>query len=622
MPKIDIAADGKDIVFETTWIESSALKQLPGVRWNPNERLWHAPLSWATCVIARGLFGQQLIIGDRLNEWAGEELKRRIQPALALRERIDGESIIDLPGLFPFQRIGAEWLITARDGLLSDEQGTGKTIQTLAALRYLHEHGEQVFPTVIVCPNGVKRNWATECKKWFPQAEPIIISGTPVQKAKLFKHASEVDNALVIINFEATWLHSRLAGFGSIRLLRCRECDTSGDVNLSATRCETHPKDLNKLDARVVVVDEAHRIKEPKSKQTRAVWAIGQGANVERHWALTGTPIANAPDDLWSIMHFVSRLEHPSKTKWVDRFALLAWNAYGGLDIVGLNPEHRDEFYKIFDPRQRRMLKQIVAPQLPPKLPPEVRYVQMTPKQRKAYKDIDEMLLTQLDTGDLITTPSNLAKATRMLQFAAAYATIEISGGEEHVRLAEPSPKLDELDLIIEERRVGNKGAIKPFVVTAMHRQLIMLASNRLTKQKIPHALLVGGMAEWERDLALRNFQEGKVPILLFTMSAGGTGLTMTAADTIVYLQRSWSMVDNLQSGDRVHRIGSEIHDAIHTIDIVTEDSIEDTRLIPRLYMKLARLEEINRDAARLAAAGVDTTALMIEAAQLSGGYV
>jgi hypothetical protein len=246
----------------------------------------------------------------------------------------------------------------------------------------------------------------------------------------------------------------------------------------------------------------------------------------------------------------------------------------------------------------------------------------MTPKQRKAYNEIKETLLTELDTGDLITTPSNLSKATRMLQFAAAYASVEVINGEDHVRLAEPSPKLDEFDLIIEERRVGRRGAIKPFVATAMHRQLIMLASARLTKQKIPHSLLVGGMADWERDIALKNFQEGKVPILLFTMSAGGTGLTMTAADTIVYLQRSWSMIDNNQSGDRVHRIGSEIHQAIHTIDIITEDSIEDEKLIPRLYMKLERLEEINRDRARLAAAGQDTRELDLMAAQLSGGYV
>jgi hypothetical protein len=81
-------------------------------------------------------------------------------------------------------------------------------------------------------------------------------------------------------------------------------------------------------------------------------------------------------------------------------------------------------------------------------------------------------------------------------------------------------------------------------------------------------------------------------------------------------------MIDNNQSGDRVHRIGSEIHSAIHTIDIVTEDSIEDEKLIPRLYMKLDRLEEINRDRARLAAAGQNTRELDLMAAQLSGGYV
>jgi SNF2 family DNA or RNA helicase len=81
----------------------------------------------------------------------------------------------------------------------------------------------------------------------------------------------------------------------------------------------------------------------------------------------------------------------------------------------------------------------------------------------------------------------------------------------------------------------------------------------------------------------------------LFTIGAGGVGLTMTAADTIVFLQRDWSLIRNLQAEDRVHRIGSEIHEAIHIIDVVAPDTVEEWQ-IQRVHEKLKRLEEIRRD--------------------------
>lgn len=601
MAIIDLDESRQEIIIETRWVEAPSVRQIPGVRWDTNARVWYAPLSWATCCIARGVFRDGLEISERLNKWALLELAQRITPALSLRTLLDRAYDAEFGEvdrrLFGFQRIGADWLLTARDCLLSDEQGTGKTIQVLAALGRAAKSGDTPYPALIICPNSVKRNWRTEAQIWCQDANVFIITGTATARAKILKEAMNAPNAVIIINFESAQLHSRLAPYGSTRLARCRECDKAGDINLTATRCEVHPKDLNKIAFRTVIVDEAHRIKNPRSKQTRAVWALGHQSSVTRHIALTGTPIANAPDDLWSIMHFVSKNEYRSKSKWMDRYGLMAWNNYGGLDVVGLNPMMKDEFYKIFDPRHRRMLKSIVAPQLPPKIR-QRRFVKMTPKQLKAYRDIETQLFTELEDGELLTTPSNLAKATRLLQFSSAYATIELETGD--VRLAEPSPKLDELDDILED--LGDDHSV---AIAAMHRQLIMLASARLTKRNVPHSLIVGGMADWQRDLALHDFQAGNTKRLLFTMAAGGTGLTMTAADTLICLQRDWSIVNNLQTEDRVHRIGSEIHDRINIIDIVTEDSIEDKRQIPRLYEKLERLEEINRDRTQLKANGI-----------------
>jgi SNF2 family DNA or RNA helicase len=135
----------------------------------------------------------------------------------------------------------------------------------------------------------------------------------------------------------------------------------------------------------------------------------------------------------------------------------------------------------------------------------------------------------------------------------------------------------------------------RPIVICAMSKQLINLAAARLEKRNIPHALITGDVIEIERRRGLQLFQEGRLKALLFTLGAGGEGLTMSAADTIVFLQRDWSAIKNLQAEDRVHRIGSEIHEAIHIIDIVTPGTIEETQ-IEKVNTKIRRLEEIRRD--------------------------
>jgi SNF2 family DNA or RNA helicase len=168
------------------------------------------------------------------------------------------------------------------------------------------------------------------------------------------------------------------------------------------------------------------------------------------------------------------------------------------------------------------------------------------------------------------------------------------------VTLREPSPKIDELVEIIAE--LGKR----QFVVCAESRKLINLASARLAKIGVKHGLITGEVDQYERKTALDNLQEGKSQALLFTLKAGGTGLTMTAADTMIRLQRSWSMIDNAQAEKRVYRIGSERHESVQIIDIITMGTVEEVQL-HRLLDKMRRLEEINRDRVTLIAAGMNT---------------
>ena len=131
--------------------------------------------------------------------------------------------------------------------------------------------------------------------------------------------------------------------------------------------------------------------------------------------------------------------------------------------------------------------------------------------------------------------------------------------------------------------------------VSAVSKQLINMLSAELTKEKIPHGLITGDQSEEERQIAIDNFQSGKIKWILFTAQAGGVGITLTKARRLIMLQRPWSLVDYKQVLDRVHRIGSEIHDSIIITDYVTEGSIEE-RVIQVLETKSDNFEQIVKD--------------------------
>lgn len=612
----EIYGDEEVIRLTSEYTDKPSIERIPGKQWDPDQKQWTVPVSWASCIQLRAEFGARLKIGPNLIKWADNERKMRVDSAMELRgmlEPVMGMST-DINGkLYPFQMAGVEFLLQARDALLGDEMGTGKTIQVLEALRIRHGYKKDALPALVICPNTTKTNWKRETEKWFPDANPYVIAGSLNVRRKILAQAAKDPRAIILVNFEGVRGHSRLAPYGSVRLRRCLDCDKHVGEKIPDTRCEVHPKELNAIPFRTVIVDEAHRIKDPKSLQTRAAWAVGHGPTVERRWALTGTAIANDPSELWSIMHFVNRGEYPRKTAYVDRYCLMAFNGYGGLSVVGLQPTAREEFHKIFDPRYRRMTKNLVELQLPKKIHMEFR-VEMTPKQRKAYEEMEETLVTRLENGDVIVAKSNLSAQIRLLQFAASMCEVDEVTGV--VTPVDPSPKIDALMEIITDH--GDE----PLVVAAAHKKLINLAAKRLAKNKIRFGLITGDQDEWDRQKALDDLEEGKIQVLLFTMKAGGTGLNMTRAGTLVYLQQDWSMVEMIQTENRVHRIGSEkYHNAINIITIVTEGTVEETQS-RRYREKLARLEEINRDRDALLKQGLPTDELDDILAGITNSYL
>jgi SNF2 family DNA or RNA helicase len=583
---VDLDIVGSHIIINAEWRLKELCKSLPGASWDSKTSVWRIPLSWGGCLALRSTFKDDLIIGPNLAAWAANEKITRIDPSNALRDvDISDEGDQDL---FPHQRAGVEFLATARRALLADEPGLGKTAQAIRSLKKLHDRGEEVFPALVVCPNTLKKNWEREFDKWWPGVNVTVINGSAAQRRAQFDQQSDV----IVINWESLRTHSKLSSYGSIALARCVECK-GHDSRITPSRCEVHQRELNEVDFKAVIADEIHRSKDPKSKQSRALWAATGDADVR--FALTGTPIANNVIDLWPILHWLEPKEWPGRTKWIDRMIDTMMNAFGGMMVLGVKPHMEQEFYAAINPRMRRMLKSRVLPWLPEVIT-ERRDVEMGAKQAKAYKQMLDHMITMLETGETVVAANPLTQSLRLLQFASSHAEVTVDdAGQEKVILSDPSCKVDAL---MDDIKNGDFGE-DSVAVCAVSRQLIELLSARLTKEGIDHGLITGAQDQDERQKSIDDFQSGKTKWILFTAQAGGVGVTLTTARRLVMLQRPWSLVDYKQALDRVHRIGSEIHDCVIITDYVTEGTIEE-RVIQALDTKADNFEQIVRDKEQL----------------------
>lgn len=504
---------------------------------------------------------------------------------------------------------------------------THNTIELIGLLRsnFLRHRAQDTassLSALIICPNSLKTHWADRMSEWFPEVKSSIyvVDGPRARRMTVIASAQNDPMAVVIINIESLRSFSRLAPYGSIRLKKCIVCDRhNGDPMLKPAQCEVHPKQLNGFGFRTVILDEGHRIKDPKSKQTRATWAVMHDPSVHTRWVATGTPIAHHIDDLWSLMHAVTPDEYPSRTKFIDRYARTDYNPFGGLSVCGMREDTRDELRRFFEPRFRRVHKSVVLDQLPP-LTHQVRIVELSPTQKRMYKELTESLAAESPSGELILAPSQLAALTRLSQLAAASLDIQDTQGSDdqldwRVRLKEPSTKLDELMTLLDELEG------RQVVVAADHSQLIDLACRRLEKAHISHAKITGDVSPHDRNRALVALQSGRIRVLLFTAKAGGVGLDMSAASELIFLQHPWSVVDYKQAADRVYRIGSERHAAVTITHIIAGGTVEVDKM-HALERKLHALEQITNDRSLLEQHGKDVSTLDVEQAALLNSWL
>lgn len=516
------------------------------------------PASWPAAVALGMTFGAQWRPGPRLAAWIAEQLKSRTA---------QGEGLAYQPPAGrtprPYQVEGALMIAATGRALITDEPGTGKTITTILGLLERGAADESVWPVLVVCPASVVDPWVEAWRTWAPSMHAVAWRGSPAQR-------------------------KRLSGAADVYV-------TSYDTaRMDAGTRYPAQAPLVDLAPAALVIDECHLIKSPHAARSTAVRRLAKRA--EAVVALSGTPITHHPADLWPTLVALEPHAWPSRERWVRRYCLTGAPDYGET-VLGLDPATEPEFRTALLGAHRRVAKADVLTQLPPKVY-SVRTVELPPAWRKAYDDMEKRMLAQLPDGGELAVMSVLAQLTRLSQLACAAADVSVStetaedGTErEHVSvtLKAPSWKVDALLEVLAER----PGA--PVVTFAPSRQLMHLAGESASAAGHRVGYIVGGQSMSDRTETVASFQRGGLDLLCATTGAGGVGLTLTAARTVVFLQRPWSLVESLQAEDRCHRIGSEIHDSIEIIDIVASKTI-DTRVRAVLREKAGQLADLVQD--------------------------
>jgi SNF2 family DNA or RNA helicase len=542
-----------------------------------------APLSWP--LVVQTLFGgswpQGLSLGQGLKAWIMDEIERRMADPDAEKVLSYQEYRSEAPEPYSYQMEAAALLSGVGRGMLFDDPGTGKTLSAILGTlrmrqRFPHLRDQAVL---VICPPSVVDQWIEAWEQW-THLSAIAWRGPAKRRRDLLGSADVY-----------------VAGYPAIR----KDTDVLTDEQyrqMRGGRSRFGP--LLEMGAGTLILDEVQMIKNPNAVQSLAARRLAVRSEVLI--GLSGTPITHNIGDIWPALNALDPIAWPSKERTVKRYLVTDNNSGYAEKIHGLMPEREPEFRACLVGQTRRVSKQDALPFLPPKVY-TVRTVDIPTEYKEAYDSMERDMIALLPNGDELTTMDALAVISRLLQLSCAAATVTYTTtmvldkktGEmvekvhTKVTLTEPSWKIDDLVEAVGER-VGQQGLV--FTPSA---QLIRLAARRLEIEGYRVGMIIGGQKPEERDAVRKAFQAGELDIICATTESGGTGLTLTKASYVAFLQRPWSYGTSTQAEDRAHRMGSEMHESIEIIDIVARGTI-DTRIRSVIKQKSEALAELLQD--------------------------
>lgn len=405
------------------------------------------------------------------------------------------------------------------------DMGTGKTITTVAVAGRMYLDG-YISRLLIIAPTSVCAVWPAEFEKFgdFPSRVALLLGdhNTRVQRLKWLTSPAPTGRPeplrVAVINYESAW--------------RLKSSDGKIDY-------------LQQFAADMVVCDESQRIKSPSAKQSKAVWALG--ATARYRMILSGTPIQKDTRDIWSQWHFLSPATFPmSYHAFQNRYAIMG--GFEGRQYLG--SRNIEELTRKTHSCGFRIKKEECL-DLPEKTFEEYP-VELDDRSRSLYRQIQKQSIAELE-GSEITANHVLVRMLRLQQLTGGFL-VDDEGQRHEVNTA----KLDALSDIVESLVLdeGKKLIIFSRFLAEMDAIEGML-KGKLAKERLDYVRIDGSVKSSDRGGIVERFQtDNRCRVFLGEIDACAEGLTLTAAQTVVYYSVNWNLAKYQQSADRIHRIG------------------------------------------------------------------
>lgn len=427
-------------------------------------------------------------------------------------------------------------MVHHRKVLNANDQGLGKTVEAIhAMLPFIsHEH-----PVLIIASLGQKWFWKDEIQLWSDISEDEIeIVNSPTLN---YDEDNKKYKLVYILHWDVV---HRYGG-------------------------------LTKVPWSVLIVDEAHKQKNRKAKRTKGIWTLSR--RIDTIFLLTGTPVVNAPADLWPLLKTLNPKRYTSYWRFFHEYTVNQQNVWGAYEILNVHAKELAE--EIGTQAFRREKKDHLKD-----LPPKTRYnipIELSSKERKAYTDMKKFMLTKVE-GEIVKSPTLMGQEQKMREFCLG--VVDPVSGE-----CLKSTKIDWIMNRIEERIASGKKT----VVATMRRWPLHELLRRLEAKKIKTVTLHGDIPDHERySLHVKPFQEDpEVMVMVMMVQVGGEGWTLTAADELIFLDRPWTPKDVVQTEDRLHRM-TQVN-PVSIVTLIARDTVEE-RVENILRVKDNIVQQIN----------------------------
>ncbi len=440
--------------------------------------------------------------------WFGGEKTRKLASKLA---QFNGIKTVKVPKEFkgelrPYQLDGLSWLQFLREyefgGILADDMGLGKTVQALSHITLEKISGRMKNPSLVVAPTSLMFNWRMEAERFSPHLKLLVLHG--IERKHRFDHISQYD--LILTTYPL--------------LVRDKEI-------------------LLKQEFYLLILDEAQFIKNSKSLAAQIALQI----KTTHRLCLTGTPMENHLGELWSLFHFMmpGLLGEEKKFNHLFRTPI---EKHG-------NEERRGHLNRRITPFLLRRTKDKVAKELPGKVE-MIRHVELDGAQRDLYETIRVTMQKKVrkEIAKLGLARSHIIILDALLKLRQVCCDPRLLKITTTEKKNSKSAKLELLMTLIPELLEEGRSIL----LFSQFTEMLGLIEEELNKKKLAYVKLTGQTKD--RATPVQQFQNGKIPLFLISLKAGGTGLNLTAADTVIHYDPWWNPAVENQATDRAHRIG------------------------------------------------------------------